>query len=81
MTEPATGEFFYTLSLASSPTAGEYKLESIAEDINGLRTSANRMIASDQSIDLEIGSPELGTTLEVGDTVEVITEIKNLFPI
>ena len=73
MTEPATGEFFYTLSLASTLTAGEYQLEAVAEDVNGLMSRAQRMIriVSNQSMDLEITSPTLGTTLEVGDTVEV----------
>ena len=73
MTEPATGEFFYTLSLASSLTAGEYQLEAVAEDVNGLMSRAQRMIrvTSNQSMELEITSPTLGTTLEVGDTVEV----------
>ena len=73
MTEPATGEFFYTLSLASTLTAGEYQLEAVAEDVNGLMSRAQRMIriTSNQSMELEITSPTLGTTLEVGDTVEV----------
>jgi len=73
MTEPATGEFFYTHSLASTFTAGEYQLEVVAEDVNGLMSRAQRMIriTSNQTMELEITSPSLGTTLEVGDTVEV----------
>ena len=70
MTEPPRANF-YTLSLASTLTAGEYQLEAVAEDVNGLISRAQRMIRVNQSKHgLEITSPTLGTTLEVGDTVE-----------
>ena len=44
MTEPGTGGFFYTLSLDSGLHAGEYKMEAVAEDINGLKSRVERMI-------------------------------------
>ena len=73
MAEPGSGEFFYTYALASTLAAGEYKLEVVAEDINGLKSRAQRNIrvVSSQSLALEIQSPELGSTYEVGETVEV----------
>jgi hypothetical protein len=73
MTEPAAGEFFYTHSLTTALTTGEYKLEAVAEDINGLKSRAERMIRIEQNQpeSLTIISPVLGNTLEVGESVDV----------
>jgi len=72
MTTPSSGEFFYSLMLDSTVQGGEYLLEAVAEDINGLQSTAEQMIriASTSNTDIEITTPALGSTLEWGETVD-----------
>ena len=74
MSEPSIGEFFYTLSLDSNLIAGEYTLEAVAEDLNGMQSRTKRMIhvASDKNLTLEITAPGHGEVLTVGDELDVL---------
>lgn len=72
MTTPPSGEFYYSHTLDSTINGGEYLLEAVAEDINGLQSRAEKFIriAPPSTTDIEMTTPALGSTLEWGETVD-----------
>ena len=58
---------FYVYTLPTDLPIGEYLLEVVAEDANGLKSRAQRTISivGDDVVDISITSPEVGTSLSM----------------
>ena len=67
----ATG--FYDFNLSAGIASGDYRLEVVAEDVNGLRSRAERWISVRRGDDanVSISGPAIGTVLYVDELLEV----------
>ena len=67
---------FYDFNLSTGIASGDYRLEVVAEDVNGLKSRAERWISVRREGDpnVSINGPEIGTVLYVDEVAEFTYE-------